>query len=102
MGLEQRHVIKFLRIKRLKLGEITKDISIAYGSDAYSPSNMKSWIHRIKLGRTDLRMQYVGGRPLLDDIDPEILSFLRKYPFSSVRTIAESLEIPASTICVFG
>jgi hypothetical protein len=30
-------------------------------------------------------------------MDAEILSFLRKYPFSSVRTI-ESLEIPVSTI----
>jgi hypothetical protein len=34
----------------------------------------------------------------LDDIDAEILSFLRKYPFSPVRTTAESLEIPVSTI----
>jgi hypothetical protein len=43
-------------------------------------------------------MQHAGGRPPLDDIDTEFLLFFRKYPLSSVWTIAESLEIPASTI----
>jgi DNA-binding Lrp family transcriptional regulator len=46
----------------------------------------------------DLRTQYAGGRPPLDDINAEILSLLQKYPFSSMRTIAESLEMPVSTI----
>jgi hypothetical protein len=58
----------------------------------------KYWLHQVNLGRTDLRAQYAGGRPPLDDLDAEILSFLRRYPFSSVRTIANSREIPASTI----
>jgi hypothetical protein len=34
----------------------------------------------------------------LDDIDAEILEALRKFPFSSVRTIGDSLGIPASTV----
>jgi hypothetical protein len=43
-------------------------------------------------------MQYAGEQPPLDHIDAEILLRLGKYPLYSVRTIAESLEIPASTI----
>jgi hypothetical protein len=50
------------------------------------------------LGRADLRTQSPSGRPSLDDIDTEILLLVRKYPFFSVRTIPESLEITASII----
>jgi hypothetical protein len=39
-------------------------------------------------------MQRAAGRPALDDINAEILSFLRKYSFSSMRAIAESPAIP--------
>jgi hypothetical protein len=52
----------------------------------------------MKIGRTDLQTQHVGGRPLLDDIDAEVRSVLRKFPFSSVRTIGDSLNIPAVTV----
>jgi DNA-binding transcriptional MerR regulator len=97
MDLEQRHIIKFLRIKGLKLGEIAKELSNAHGPDAHTRPSIKYWLHQIKIGRTDLRTQHAGGRPPLDDIDADILSFFRKYPFSSVQTIAESLEISAST-----
>jgi hypothetical protein len=98
MDLAQRHIIKSLRIKGLRLGEIAKEFSSAYGVDAYTPPSAKYWLHQIKRGRTDLRTPHAHGRPPVDDIDAEILSLLRKYPFSSVRAIADSLEIPASII----
>jgi hypothetical protein len=96
MHLEQRHFINFLRIKSLKLEEIAKKLSTTYGLDAYTPPSIKYWLHQIKLGRTDLLTQHAGGRPPLLDIDAEIFLALLKYPFSSVLTIAESLEIPIS------
>jgi hypothetical protein len=98
MDLEQRHIIKFLRIEGLKLGEIAPELSSAYGPDAYTPPSLKYWLHRVKFGRTNIRTQHAGGRPPVDDIDAEMLSLLRKCLFSSVRTIGESLEIPVSTI----
>jgi hypothetical protein len=98
VDLEQRHIIKFLHIKGLKLAEITKELSRVYGPDAHTPPSMKYWLYQIKPGRTDLRTQHAGGRLTLDNIDATFLSLLRKYPFCSVRTIAESLEIPASAI----
>jgi hypothetical protein len=98
MELKQHHVIRFVRIKGLKLGGIGQELSSAYGPDVYTPPSIQYWLHEIKLGRTDLGTQHAGGRPPLNDTDPEILSLLRKYPFSLVRTIADSLEIPASTV----
>jgi hypothetical protein len=98
MDPEQRHMIKFLRIKGLKIGEMAKEISNTYCPDAYTPPSINYWLHQIKLGRTDLRTCHAGGRALLDDIDAEFLLLLRKYPFSSMQTIAESPAILPSTI----
>jgi hypothetical protein len=96
MDLEQRHIVKFLRIPGLKLKGIAKELSSAYGPDAYAPPSLKYWLYQINLGRTDFRTPHAGGQSTLDDMDAEILSLLRKAPFSLVRTIAESLKIPAS------
>jgi hypothetical protein len=82
MDLERHHIIKFLGIKSLKLGEIAKELLSVYGPDAYTPPSRKYWLRQVKVGRTDLRTQHAGGRRPLDDIDIEIRSFLRKYPFS--------------------
>jgi DNA-binding transcriptional MerR regulator len=41
VDLEQRHIIKFLRIKGFNLGEIAKELSNALGLDAYTPASMK-------------------------------------------------------------
>ena len=98
MEFEQRSVIKFLHLKGLKLGDIVLELSSVYGEDAYTRPSIKYWLHQLKLGRTDLATQHVGGRPPLDDTDAEILSVLHTSPFSSVRTIADSMGIPASTV----
>jgi hypothetical protein len=45
MELEWRHVIKFLLIKGLKLGEITAELSNPYGRDAYAAPSIKYWLH---------------------------------------------------------
>jgi hypothetical protein len=88
-----------LPIECLELGEISQELFSASGWDACTSPSIKYRLHQSKLGRTDLRTQQDGRRPPLDDIDAEILLLLRKYPFFTVRTIAESLGIPVSTIC---
>jgi hypothetical protein len=98
MEVEQRCIIKFLHLKGLKLGDILVELSTLYGEDAYTRPSIKYWLHQLKLGRTNLTTQHVGGRPYLDDTDAEILLVLRISPFSSVRTIADSLGIPASPV----
>jgi hypothetical protein len=89
--LEQRHIIKSLHLKGLKLQEIAAELSSAYGKDARAWWNIKYWLRQVKLGRSDLQTQYVPGRPPLDDADAEILLLLRNFLFSPVRTIVDSL-----------
>jgi hypothetical protein len=95
--LEQRHIIKFLHLKGLKLDDIVTELSDMYGQDAYAKPSIKYWLHQLRLRRKDLMTQHMGGRPTLEDTEAEILSILRRSPFSSVRTIVDSLGIPAST-----
>jgi hypothetical protein len=59
---------------------------------------MKHSSLRIRFGRTDLQVQRVGGRPLPDDVDTEIWSILRRFPFSSAPATADAISIPTSTI----
>jgi hypothetical protein len=98
MDLEQYHVIQFLDRKGLKLEPIAAELLSTYEQDAYERSSIKYWMHQLKLGRTDLKTLYVGGRPALDDINAEVFWLLRKYPLASIRIIAEALAIPASTV----
>jgi hypothetical protein len=98
MEPKQLHVLKLSHIKSLELDEIDMGLSNAYNRDVFAPPSIKHWPHQIKLGRTGLQIQHVGGRPLRDDIDAEIISVLRKFPFSSVRTIDDSLNILVSTV----
>jgi hypothetical protein len=74
MGLEQRHIIRFLSSKDLKLDSIATDLSGPYGQDASEQASTKFWMHQLKLGRTDLTAQHADRRPALDDTDTEIVS----------------------------
>jgi hypothetical protein len=55
MEMEQRHVIKFLDVKGLKLDGVTTQLSTTYDQDADAPPGIKYLLHQIKLGRTDLQ-----------------------------------------------
>jgi hypothetical protein len=72
-----------------------------YGGNVWATLSIRYWLHQIKLWRTDLQRQYVGGRPPLDNISTECSSILPKLPLSSVRTPADSVGISASTIYFF-
>jgi hypothetical protein len=93
--LEHRHIIKFLHLKGLTLGDSAVELSSLYSQNAHTRSSIKYWLHQVSLGRKDLTTKHVGGRPPLDDTDTEIRSVLRKSPFSWVRTIADTLGTPA-------
>jgi hypothetical protein len=52
--LEQRHIIKFLHLKGLKLGNIALKLSIMGGQDAHIRSGIKYWLHHLRIERKDL------------------------------------------------
>jgi hypothetical protein len=82
MELEQRHIIKFLHHKGLKLDNVVTELPDMYGQDACAKLSIKYWFHQLRLGRKDLTTQLLGGRTTFDDTNAEILSILRRSPFS--------------------
>jgi hypothetical protein len=50
MQLKQRHIIKLLHLRDLKLQEIATEPSSACGQDAYARQSIKNWLHQISSG----------------------------------------------------
>jgi hypothetical protein len=73
MEVEQRVIIKFLRFKRMKLFDILHELTGIFGEEAYALPRVKSWIHRLKTGRTIITDDVRPGRPSIDHIDCFIL-----------------------------
>jgi hypothetical protein len=71
---------EFMYSTGLKLGSIAAEPSGTYGQDAYERPSIKYGMHQLKLSRTDLTTEHLGGRPALDDIDAEVASFRSNWP----------------------
>jgi hypothetical protein len=47
MELEQRHIIKFLHLKGLKLDDIATELANVYGKDPYANPSIKYRLHQL-------------------------------------------------------
>jgi hypothetical protein len=101
MEIEQTSVMSYPHRKGMKLPMIVAELAAVYHEDALDESRMKSWLHEMKLHRSDLSDQPSSGRPPLEDIDARIMQLLETKPSSSGRTKAEFLKIPASTVHLY-
>jgi hypothetical protein len=95
---EQRYVASYLHRKGMKLPAIVAELAPVYHEDAFDENRVKYWPHEIKSHHSDLSDRPSSGRPPLGDIDVGILQVLEVEPWSSVRTVAEFLKIPTSTV----
>jgi hypothetical protein len=98
MEIEQRYVVSNLHRKGMKLPAIVAELVAVYHEDAFDENRVKYRLHEIQFHRSDLSDRPNSGRVPLEDIDVGILQILEAEPWSSVRTIAEFLKIPASTV----
>jgi hypothetical protein len=96
--IEQMYVMSYLRRKGMKLPVIVAELAAISQEDAFDENRMKYWLHEIKLYRSDLSDRPSSGQPPLEDIDTRILQILEVESWSLIRTIAEFLKIPASTV----
>jgi hypothetical protein len=101
MEIEQRHVVSYRHRKGRKLPGIVAELAAVYYENAFDENRVKYWLHEIKLHWSDLSDRPNSGRPPLEDIDARILQVLEAEPRSSVRTIAEFIKIPASTVHLY-
>jgi hypothetical protein len=98
MEIEQSHVVSCLHRKGMKLPAIVAEPAAVDHKDAFDENRVKYWLPKIKLHHFGLSDRPSSAGPLLEDIDARILQVLEAQPWSSFRTIAEFLKIPASTV----
>jgi hypothetical protein len=97
-GKKQRYLVSYLHHKGMKLPAIVVELAAAYHEDAFDENRVKYWLHEIKLHRSDLSDRLSSGRRPFEDLDARILQVLEAEPWFPIRTIAEFLKIPASTV----
>jgi hypothetical protein len=101
MEIESRYVMSCLHRKGMKLLAIVAEPAAVYYEDAFDENRVKYWLHEIRLHHSDLSHRPSSGWPPLEDIDTRILQVLEAEPWPSVRTIAEFLTIPGSTVHLY-
>jgi hypothetical protein len=98
MEIEQRYVVSCLHPKGMTLPEIVAELASAYREEAFDGNRVKYWLHEIKLRCSDFSDRLSSRRSPLEDTEARILQVLETEPWSSVRTRAEFLKIPESTV----
>jgi hypothetical protein len=83
--------------KDLKLNETSAELSSTYREDAHpAEPNLEGRPSQARQKRSQDAICW--WQPRLDDVDMEILAILRKFPFSSIFTIADCLGTASPTI----
>jgi hypothetical protein len=96
--IELRYVVSYFYRNRMNLLAIDTELAVVYHKDEFDENKVKYYLHEIKLHCSDLSDRPSPGRLPLEDINAWTLQVLEAEPWSSVRMIAEFLEIPASTV----
>jgi hypothetical protein len=100
MEFKQRTMIRYLRLKEIKLPEMLPELKQTYDQDGHCKLDVKHWVHQFKIGRRNRQNEHGSGHPLVDDTDSPILHMPASRPFSSVHLIAEAFGYLSSTIQV--
>ncbi|CAK9818783.1 Histone-lysine N-methyltransferase SETMAR [Anthophora plagiata] len=82
---------------QLRLKNTAKEICDVYGDRSVTVQTVRNWFRRFRAGNFNLKDEDRSGRPSTTDTDL-IKAYLDENPRSSVREIADALNIPRTTI----
>jgi hypothetical protein len=95
--MEQRAVICFFTLKRLKASSIQTELKSVYGPEAVALLIGKKWRTRFHQRRTNLFEDPRSGSPLTNGLVGAIGSRLEEWPFSSCEVLCRHFQIEKST-----
>jgi hypothetical protein len=99
MELEQRYAIKFFSHEGMPAVQIAERIRQHYGEKDLSRTQVYFWVNEVKWGTTDLNAIASPEREPDESLAAVIAGKLDADPHFSARKLAQSLEIPVSTVC---
>jgi hypothetical protein len=94
----QRVIITFLSSEGVDAIEIHSRLLQVFQEDAYTISGVYEWIRAFKTGRTSVTDEHRAGKRRLDHIDSKILSLFEQNGSHCVRSLAQELNVPLSTV----
>ena len=92
-----RHVMIHCFKKDSTPKNTAKEICDVYGDRSITVQTVRNWFRRLRTGNFNLKDEDRSGRPSTTDIDL-IKAYLDENPRSSIREIANALNIPQTTI----
>jgi hypothetical protein len=97
---EERFVAEFLCLKGWGAKRIHKELTSTLGDDSYRVSQIKIWLQKFRTGDFSCKDSPSFGRPLLT-LEPQLETFMQKYPFTSARVIAQNFLTTIPMIKIF-
>jgi hypothetical protein len=91
--MEQRGVIHFLTLKRLKAQNVHAELTSVYGPEALALATVKKWPRRFQQGERDLFNDSRSGAPLTNDFGEAIGSMLAERLFSPRKVLCRHFSI---------
>ena len=95
--MQFRHIMFHCFKKDSTPKNTAKEICDVYGDRSITVQTVRNWFRRFRAGNFNLKDADRSGRPSTTDIDL-IKTYLDENPKSSVREIADALNIPRTTI----
>jgi hypothetical protein len=96
-GMEQRPMIRFLTLKRLKSRDIHAELMSVYSGDALVIAPVKNWNKSFREGRTDLFDDPRGGHHRTHDLAEAICFVLPDRHFTSCKVLCRYSRIGKAT-----
>jgi hypothetical protein len=81
MGLEQRVLIKYPRLKGPKRLDIYHELAFTFDEEALTIASVKHWICELETGQTILANEDRPGRPAIDHSDMSIVKVFGEVSF---------------------
>jgi hypothetical protein len=94
---EQRFVMKFLWLKGWGTKRIHEELMSTLSDHSYEVSQIKIWLQKFRNGDLSCKAFPRSGRHLLT-LGSQLEAFMQKYPFASVRLIAQHFVTTVPTI----
>jgi hypothetical protein len=85
---KQKFLTKYCWMKKWGSKKIHEKLVTTLGDDAYRGSQIKIWLQKFRNGNLSCKDAPRTGRPPLT-LRSQLSALLQKYPFASVRTLAQ-------------
>jgi hypothetical protein len=95
--MEQRAVVRFLKLKGVNPGDIGPELTSIYMGDAFCLCTVSKWHERFMQGRTELCDESRSGGLLQNDLIDAIGAMIEEFQFMSCKRLGIDFGLRKAT-----